>query len=108
MFSWLVDNSATVYFILGIAVLGLFALWWMNRRGKYLLALLVPIALIGLTWLLTLMVVTDQRRLEQICQEMAQGIRARNLDLIFKHISASFDQANHRMIDKAELRTLAK
>jgi hypothetical protein len=108
MFWWLVDNAATVYFILGIAALGLFALWWMNRRGKYLLALVVPLALIGLTWLLTLLVVTDKHRLENTCQEIANGIRQRNLDLVFKHISSSFNQANHRQMNKEELRALAR
>jgi hypothetical protein len=108
MLWWLVDNATTVYFLLGLAALGLFALWWMNRRGKYLLALAVPLALIALTWLLTLFVVTDNRRLEQICQEIAHGIRKHNLDQVFKHISSSFNQANHRQMNKEELRNLAK
>ena len=60
MLWWLVDYAKTVYFLLGIAALVLIALWWMNRRAKYLLALAIPLGLIALTWLLALFVVTDQ------------------------------------------------
>ena len=108
MLWWLVDHAATVYFILGIVALGLFAVWWMNRRSKYLLALAIPLGLIALTWLLTLFVVTDHKRLEQICQQIAQGIRQRNLEQVFQHISPAFHQANQRQMSKAELRDLAK
>jgi hypothetical protein len=108
MLWWLVDNATTIYFILGIAALVLVALWWMNRKGKYLAALAIPLALIGLTWLLTLLVVTDKHRLESICQEIAQGIRQRNVELVFKHISSSFHQANQRQMTKDQLRDFAK
>lgn len=108
MLWWLVDNAATVFFILGLAALALIALWWMNRQGKYLLALTIPLGLIALTWLLTILVVTDNRRLEQVCQEIANGIRQRNLDQVFQHISSAFHQANLRQMKKDELRNLAK
>jgi hypothetical protein len=108
MFSWLVDNATTVYFLLGVVALGLVAGWWMNRRGKYLIALVVPLGLAALVWLLSLLIVTDNVRLERACQEMAQGIRSRNLDQIFKHISKKFNRANHQALDAAGLRDLAQ
>jgi hypothetical protein len=108
MLWWLVDNAATVYFLLGVIALALVALWWMNRQRGYLIALAVDAALIALVWLLTVLIVTDQSRLEQIGQDMAQGIRSRKVEQVFKHISKSFNRANHRAMTVEELRQLAE
>jgi hypothetical protein len=91
MLSWLVDHSALGYLFLGILVLVMACLWWINRKRQYLLGLIGAIGLVVVLWLLTLFVVTDRAQIVHSVQAMAQAIEQRNLDQFFKHVSSSFD-----------------
>jgi hypothetical protein len=91
MVSWLVDHSALGYLFLGILVLVMACLWWINRKRHYLLGLMGAIGLVAVLWLLTLFVVTDRAQIVHGVQAMAQAIEQRNLDHFFKHVSSSFD-----------------
>jgi hypothetical protein len=108
MLEWLVDNAATLYLLLGILALCLAALWWMNRKRPYLIALAVVAVLAGLIFGLSFVIVTDRVRLARICEEMAQGIRARDVGQVFRHIASSFDQANRTSMNATQLRELAQ
>jgi hypothetical protein len=108
MLSWLADNAATLYLLLGIAVLILAALWWMTPRRGYLLGLVIVFGLIGIVWLLSVVVVTDQVLLERACREIEHGIQTRDVERVFKHIAKSFNRANQRPMTRTELHDLAR
>jgi hypothetical protein len=90
MFVWLVENAGVFYWLLGLTALGLAAAWWSTRQRNLLIALGAVIGALGLVWLLSLIVDTDQKRLQRITDEMVQGVRERKLDKVFAHVSSSF------------------
>ncbi len=90
MFWWLVDNSGKVYFLLGIAALALAAMWWMNRRGQYLIGLAVVLGLGGLVWLLGQFIVTDRMQIRSIIFAMKRGVEEGKSEAVFKHFSKTF------------------
>ncbi len=113
--SWLVDDPTTVYLVLGLLALVLGVVWWMNRGedfGKKRLGWLRGLiarrltlnqfCAMGLTLIAVLAVVvlllgifvdTDQRRIQRAIREMSDGVRERNVDKIFSHISNQFNLA---------------
>jgi hypothetical protein len=94
MLAWLADNAGVLLLFLGLIALGLATGWWMTRRAKLLLGL-IPLALLALgVWLIARFTETDQKRLQRIVEEMAQGVREGNAQPIFGHISSSFTFRN--------------
>jgi hypothetical protein len=108
MLGWLVDNAATIYFVLGFIALVLVALWWRERKRPYLIGLGVVAGFVAVIFGLTCLIVTDRKRLAEICEEMAQGIRERSVDKVFRPNSPSFDQANRTPMNATQLRDLAQ
>src|SRR5689334_22729679 len=90
MFVWLVENASLFYWLLGLTALGLTAAWWSTRQRHLLLALAAVAAALGVVWLLSVLVDTDEKKINRVVQEMAQGARAKNVDKIFQHVSRSF------------------
>src|SRR5262249_24656954 len=108
MFSWLADHANLICLVFGVAALALAVGWWMTRSRKLLLALIPVAVIIAGVFLLSLFVVTDKKRIDQIVQEMAQGVRERNIELIFQHVANAFDRANNTAMSKAQLQALAR
>jgi uncharacterized membrane protein (Fun14 family) len=88
--SWLIDHANLVYILLGIVALGFVTAWWLNKRVKFLAYALLPLALIGLFWLFTRMVVTDQQQIRQHVEAMAEDVVNQDADRLFRHVSARF------------------
>lgn len=65
MIWWLIDNAKLVYVALAVVALVLAAIYWRNRRGKHLIALGAIVALVGLFWLLTRLIITDRKQIQQ-------------------------------------------
>jgi hypothetical protein len=90
MLAWVVDHAHLIYFLLGVAVVGLLVSWWLNRRVRTLFYILVVASLIALFWLLTLIVPTDRRQIEASLRAMAQAVLDRKPDDLAKHWSKDF------------------
>jgi hypothetical protein len=87
MFWWLVDNAKTAYFFLGITALVFIALWWMNRRAKYLIGVAVIAGLAALVWLLGLFIVTDRMQIRATLLAMKRGVEEGKPEAVFQHLS---------------------
>lgn len=103
--SWLVEDPTVVYFLLGLAALGLTASWWMTRHRKYAVGAGVAVLLVVLVRLLDYFVVTDQEKIVASIQVMANGVATRDIDGIFAHVSTRFRLQG---IDKAGFRRWAE
>jgi hypothetical protein len=90
MLWWLVDNAKTVYFFLGICALVLIALWWMDRRTKYLIGVAIVIGLAALVWLLGLLIITDRMQIRANLIAMKNGVEEGKPEAVFKHFSKTF------------------
>src|SRR5690349_122568 len=88
--SWLIDHANVVYILLGIVALGFVTAWWLNKRVKFLAYALLPLALIGLFWLFTRMVVTDQQQIQLNVEAMAEAVVNQDADRLFRHVSTKF------------------
>lgn len=73
MISWLVDNVNVIYFILGLALLGVGVLFWHNKRGRELLAMAIIIAVGVLVWFLCSLVMTDRKQVENNMRALADA-----------------------------------
>src|SRR5437773_11787439 len=102
--SWLVEDPTVVYFLLGLAALASASGWWMTRRGKYAVGAVVAVALILLVRLLDYWVVTDQEKIIDSIQVMANGVASRDIDGIFAHVSPRF---RHDTLANARFRAWA-
>ena len=118
MLSWLVDNSTTVYLVLGVAALALVVGWWLSpyedprdRRGRLtrkqrcLLGLAVVAVLCAGVWVLDRTVETDHKRLVASIEDMGAGVTARDPDRVFKHIAEEF---RYHGYNKSAFRKLAE
>ncbi|HEV3260952.1 MAG TPA: hypothetical protein VG013_29135 [Gemmataceae bacterium] len=124
MLSWLVENSSTVYLVLGIAALALAVGWWMSpyedprdrarqrakqrrltRKQLCLIGLAVVAGLCAGVWMLGRWVDTDSKRLVRIIEDMAAGVTQKDPDRVFKHVSEEFQYAGYK---KSAFRALAE
>jgi hypothetical protein len=101
MSNWLLEDPTTAYVVLGLAAFALAVGWWMQPRRGYLIGLGAVIALIGLLVLVNLLVETDGKRIERKIQAMAAAVAARDVEGIFRHISADF---RLRGMDRSQFR----
>lgn len=87
MLAWIAENAGVGYLLLATAAIAVAARWWMTRNNKYLLGL-IPVALLAAgVWLIARTTETDQKRLERIVEQMAQGVREGDAQRIFQHVS---------------------
>lgn len=103
--TWLVDEPSTVYLILGFVALGLLFAYWKTRERRWAIGLGVVVALAGLVWLLGFLIVTDRKQILHSLDEMKAGVKTRDLDRVFAHIS---DQFNASGLTKRGLRAVAE
>lgn len=94
MLWWLVDNATVVYLVLGLAALVLAAIFWSNRRVKFLGAAGVLLGLLALFFLVTRLVVTDRKQLYLNVQAMARGVEEGDPEKVFRHFSREFRHEN--------------
>jgi hypothetical protein len=87
MLWWLVDNSNLVLLLLVLAALLLGVSWWLTRRGAYLFGLGGVVALMVVVWVLSLLIVTDRKRLVLLVHDVEQQINKRDLAGAFNHFA---------------------
>lgn len=90
--SWLVEDPATVYLLLGLVALGLGVAFWMTRSAKYLVGAAGALILILLVVLLDHLVVTDREKIVLVLQDMTVTANRHDTGGVFAHISESFDR----------------
>lgn len=104
MLWWLVDNATVFYVIGGLTALMLAAIYWSNRRGKYLRAAGIFLGLIALVFLLTRIVITDRKQLELNVLAMAEGVEEGAPAKVLRHFSREF---RHEFLDPQSSRDWA-
>jgi hypothetical protein len=103
VFDWLFEGRAVVYVPLTLLALALAFIWYSyGRRRAFLYAAGVMVVLIGVYALLDRLVETRREQIERKLHEMARGVKDKNVDAIFRHISDQFD---YKGINKATFRT---
>ncbi len=92
MANWLDENATLLYMLFGMAALVLLVLWWRTRQRRVILGAAGAIALLALVWLLGYVIPlvfgeSDKQQIERKIREMAEGVKARDLERVFTHIS---------------------
>ncbi len=98
---WFTPVAAT----LSVVALGCLIGMWTRRQRKYAVALAITAALFAVALLIALFWPTDQRRIEGALKEMAAGVKERNPDKVFSHVSESFRLGG---LDKSGFRRFAE
>ncbi len=121
---WLIDDPTLVYLFLGLIAFALCVGWWMNRgeepgsmrigawfnalktqrltrNQSYVFGLTVVAVLAIAVWLIGRTGMTDAKRIRMALEEMAAGVKEKNLDKIFKHVS---EKSSKKGVNKQELR----
>ncbi|MGL4555279.1 MAG: hypothetical protein ACRC33_29280 [Gemmataceae bacterium] len=87
---WLYEGRLTVYLALALAAGAFLALWVRDRKGRWLLALAVPLLLAGAYLLLDRLVETRGEQIGRKLHEMAAAVEARDAGRIAAHLSPTF------------------
>ncbi len=120
MFDWLFEGRASVYVSLAAIALVMLLAWQQTRKRYCLVGLAAALGLLGLYFLLDRLhlVETDRDRVVRKVREMAAGVRARDANAIFNHVSEHFNQGganrarfrdtvdrilHNRMVDEVEV-----
>ena len=90
MFDWLFEGRPAVYVVLAAATVVLFVAWWQRRKRYWLYGAAAFLALVGLYFLLDRLVETDREQIVRKIEEMSAGVRERNVDHVFAHVSEQF------------------
>ena len=101
MFDWLFEGRASVYVSLAAIAIVMLLAWQQTRKRFCLIGLAAALGLAGLYFLLDRLVETDREQVVRKVEEMAAGVRARNADAIFRHISDRFSRSG---VDRARFR----
>lgn len=88
--SWLVDNANALYILGAIAAAAFVVAWRFNQRVKTLALALVPLAVMGLLFLLSRLFISDSKQLELNVSAMADAVMAGNVDELFTHVAKDF------------------
>ncbi len=112
MFSWVADHPFACYFFLACAGVGLLAAWWTTRKRSYAIGLGVVAGLAGVVFLVAQFLDTDRKRITRVLQDMAAGVKEKDLDRTFSHIAddckTHFSRAGGGLpLSKQDLRNLA-
>jgi hypothetical protein len=74
MLFWIVDNVWMIVFVLAIVALGFGYAWWLTRRARWLIGSGVSGGLIVLLFVLSLLIVTDQKQIRANIDAMRNAI----------------------------------
>jgi hypothetical protein len=99
--TWYYYVTGALYFV----AIGLLIAAWKTRKRKYALGAGFAVALIVLASVFVFMFPSDQQRIESAVRDMQKGVKDKNADLIFVHISDDFRIG---LADKPALRKLAE
>jgi hypothetical protein len=105
VFDWLFEGRAAVYVVLAAALVVLLVAWQQSRKRYWLYAAAAFGVLIGLYFLLDRLVETDREQIVRKVEEMSAGVRERNVERIFAHVSEQFRLNNS---DRAAFRRFAE
>jgi hypothetical protein len=103
VFDWLFEGRAAVYVSLAAVAIVLLAAWQQTRRGKWPIGVGAVALLVGLYFLLDRLVETDREQVVRKVQEMAAGVRTRDANAIFRHVSERF---SHGGANRARFREM--
>ena len=106
MFDWLFEGRPTVYALLAVAVVVLLALWWRERKPRYLLGAGLVLVLIAVYFVLDWAVETDREQIVRKVREMAAAVRTVDVNALVKDISEQFTSPQGR--DKQQTREFAR
>jgi hypothetical protein len=101
VFDWLFEGRTSVYVSLAAAAIVMLLAWQQTRKRFCLIGLAAAVGLAGLYFLLDRLVETDREQVERKVQEMAAGVRARDVNAIFNHVSERF---SHNGMGRAQFR----
>jgi hypothetical protein len=101
---FLAENPATVYLVLGTFAVIFLVAYWVTRKKRFLIGVGAMAALGGIVWLIDFLVVTDHEQIVASVEEMANGVRAKDANRIFGHVSDEFRLGG---LNKAGLRSRA-
>ncbi len=93
MFESLLDSRLVIYSLLIFVVWVLAALWWRSRKRAFLLGGAVVLVLLVLFVLLNVLAETPRKQIARGLDEMSAGVKARDVDRIFRHIAKDFQYA---------------
>ncbi len=102
---WLVEGNPTLYLVLICAELVFLALWWQTRRRRYAVSAGMTAALILGVFLLDRAVESDSEQMVRKVQEISDGVRRRDFQRTFSHVSDSFRRGG---FDKRHFREFAE
>src|ERR1700736_2124348 len=85
MLFWIVDNVWMIVFVLAIVALGFGYAWWLTRRARWLIGSGVSVGLIVLLFVLSLLIVTDQKQIRANIDAMRNAINAGKADEAAKY-----------------------
>jgi hypothetical protein len=100
--SWIIDNSTFLYILLILLFVALAVFWWRYQRPTNLIAPAVVLCLIAGLWAISHFVDTDAKQIQRAVEEMAAGVRSRDLNRIFENISQDFKYGG---LGRAEFRS---
>ncbi|MBY0527516.1 MAG: nuclear transport factor 2 family protein [Gemmataceae bacterium] len=105
MLQKLTDNRSTLFLLLGIAAIVL-GMIWVRTRDRRCLYGLGGVGAVALVLLLLALFgpESDSAQIKRKVNEMAEGVKAKDVDRIFQHISEQF---RYRSTDKQEFRQYA-
>jgi hypothetical protein len=105
VFDWLFEGWPAVYVVLAAVAVVLLVAWAQTRKRYWFYGTVAFLALIGLYFLLDRLVETDREQIVRKLGEMSAGVRERNVDRIFAHVSEQFRLNNS---DRAAFRAFAE
>jgi hypothetical protein len=110
VFDFLFEGRPVVYAVLAVVGVILLALWYRDRKPRWLIGLGVVAVLIGCYYLLDLLVETRREQINRKLQVMAAAIKRKDADAISQHLSDQFawegmDKKTFRMAVDAALKT---
>ncbi|MCI0457756.1 MAG: hypothetical protein L0Z62_12365 [Gemmataceae bacterium] len=98
MLWWVVDNANLMFLLLGLIVLVLAVRFWLTRRGAYLIGAGAAVALVGLVLALSLLIVTDRKRLVLLVDEVTDKLNRKDFKGAFSHMAdeVQFEMSNQK------------
>ena len=107
MLHWFNDNYALFCIFFAFVLIILVAIWWRNRKGLFLLAWLVVLVLLGLTFFAEYFIVSDREQITANLKEMALAVEQNQPQTISNHLAESFEfQSRGVVVNKANAVTM--